>query len=119
MASSGIASLGFLLLTGNSIVAICRSLGDTDAMIFVIASYGCLVLLFNCLRRVETAARGSIAQDRARFGVWLLTTLLTAMFWWRVAAIVPWALATGVWLIAASTVLLGFYCLFLLPRAGD
>jgi hypothetical protein len=59
------------------------------------------------------------ARDRARVGVWLLTTLLTTMVSWRVAALMPWAVAAGVWFVAASTVLGGYYTLFLLPRAGQ
>ncbi|TVU01005.1 hypothetical protein EJB05_53550, partial [Eragrostis curvula] len=118
MASHCVTSLGFLLLTGNSIIAIRKSRGDAAATIFVITSYACLVLLFYCLRLFEAAAPGSASKDRARLGVWLTTTLLTAIFSWRVAALMPWAVAAGIWFMAASTVLGGFYALFLLPRAG-
>ncbi|XP_062230226.1 uncharacterized protein LOC133927854 [Phragmites australis] len=115
MATAG-TSLGFLLLTGSSIMAISRSRGDTAAISFVVASYASLVLLFYSLRRFETAAPASAARDRARVGVWLTTTLLTAMFSWSVAALMPWLVAAGVWLMAASTVVGGFYALFLRPR---
>ncbi|TVT97338.1 hypothetical protein EJB05_57406, partial [Eragrostis curvula] len=57
------ACLGFLLLTGNSIIAIGKSRGDTAATIFVITSYACLVLLFYLLRRFEAAAPGSATKD--------------------------------------------------------
>ncbi|RLN12118.1 hypothetical protein C2845_PM09G03180 [Panicum miliaceum] len=113
--------LGFVLLTGSSAMAILRSRpGDTAATAaFVAASYAALLLLFYSLRRFETAPPGSAGiRRRARIGVWLTTTLLTAMFSWRVAAVVPWPVADGVWLIGGSTAIGGFYVLFLLPT-GD
>jgi len=109
-------ALGFILLTANSILAIHRSWGDAAATIFVIASYASLVLLFYFLRLFETAPPGSpAARGRARAGVWLTTTLLTAMFSWRVSALMPPPLAAAVWLTGCSMVIGGFYVLFLLP----
>ncbi|KAL6606623.1 hypothetical protein ACP70R_042276 [Stipagrostis hirtigluma subsp. patula] len=116
--TSAATSLGLLFLTGNSVAAILRSHGDAATAGFVLASYLSLLLLFYSLRWFEAAPPESAARHRARLAVWLLTTLLTAMFSWRVAALVPLPLAAGVWLMAASTVLGGFYALFLLPR-GD
>jgi hypothetical protein len=81
-------ALGFILLTANSILAIHRSWGDTAATVFVIASYASLVLLFCFLRLFETAPPGSPARGRAKIGVWLTTTSLTAMLSWRVAVLV-------------------------------
>ncbi|GJN00923.1 hypothetical protein PR202_ga18150 [Eleusine coracana subsp. coracana] len=115
---TAVTSLGFLLLTANSIVAVRKSRGDTAATVFILASYACLVLLYYCLRRFETAASGSVARGHARIDVWILTTLLTTMFSWRVAALLPWLVAAGVWFMAASTVLGGYYALFLLPRTA-
>ena len=107
-------ALGFILLTANSILAIHRSWGDAAATIFVIASYASLVLLFYFLRLFETAPPGSpAARGRARAGVWLTTTLLTAMFSWRVSALMPPPLAAAVWLTGCSMVIGGFYVLFL------
>ena len=50
--------LGFLLLTANSILEIHRSWGDAAAMVFVIASYASLILLFCFLRLFESAPTG-------------------------------------------------------------
>lgn len=120
MASQAATSPGFLLLTGNSIIAIRRSRGEAAATVFVVVSYACLVLLFCCLRWFETATPGSADKNRAKVGVWVTTTLLTTMFSWRVAPLMPWPVAAGVWFMAVSTVLGGFYALFLHPsRAGD
>ncbi|KAL6606622.1 hypothetical protein ACP70R_042275 [Stipagrostis hirtigluma subsp. patula] len=118
MATTAATSLGFLLLTGSSLIALHRSRGDAAATSFVVASYASLLLLFHCLRRFEAAPPESEARDRAKAGVWLFTTVLTAMFSWRVAALMPLPVAAGVWLMAASTVLGGFYALFLLPRGN-
>ena len=114
-------ALGFLLLTANSILAIHRSWGDAAATIFVIASYASLVLLFYFLRLFETAPPGSpAARGRAKIGVWLTTTSLTAMFSWRVAVLVPWpVVGAGVCFMGACTVAGGFYALFLLPSSTE
>ncbi|CAL5050990.1 unnamed protein product [Urochloa decumbens] len=113
MASTSATYIGLLLLTGKSILAINRSRGDAAAITFVLASYLSLVQLFYCLRWFEASPQGSAARDKARLGVWLTTALLTAMFSWRVAAVMPWPVAAGVWFMGGSTIAGGFYALFL------
>ncbi|OEL31197.1 hypothetical protein BAE44_0007778 [Dichanthelium oligosanthes] len=76
---------GFLLLTGNSIVAIHRSQGDVAEP-----------------KSRSSSSPGSAAKYRARVGVWLTTTLLTAMFTSRVAALMPGAVATAVWCLVVD-----------------
>ncbi|CAN6215111.1 unnamed protein product [Urochloa humidicola] len=112
MASTTATHIGFLFFTVNSILAISKSRGDA-AVLFVLASYLSLVLLFYCLRWFEESAPGSAARDRARLGVWLTTTLLTAMFSGRVAAVMPRPVAAGVLFMGGSTIAGGFYALFL------
>ncbi|CAL5051005.1 unnamed protein product [Urochloa decumbens] len=107
--------LGFTLLTYNSIMAIVKSRGDAAATAFVVTSYATLLLLFYFLSSFEASPQGSAARDRARVGVWLATTMLTAMFSWRVSAVMPWPVSAGVCLMGASTVVGGFYAMFLLP----
>lgn len=119
MAGTTATYLGFVFLTGNSILAISRSRGDATAVAFVLASYRSLVQLFYCLRRFEASPPGSAARGRARAGVWLATTLLTTMFSWRVAAVMTWPVAAGVWLMGGCTAAGGFYALFLHPRRDD
>jgi len=120
MASRAISAAGFLLLTGNSLVALHRSRGDAAAVVFVVASYASLLVLFYyACGGYEAAAPDSAAKARARVGVWLATTLLTAMFSWRVAALMPGLMAAGVWFMAVCTVVGGFYTLFVLPPTGD
>ncbi|CAL5045926.1 unnamed protein product [Urochloa decumbens] len=121
MASTTTATyIGIFFLTGNSILAINRSWGDAAAVIFVLASYLSLVQLFYCLRWFEASPQGSAARDKARLGVWLTTTLLTVMFSWRVAAVMPaWPVAAGVLFMGGSTIAGGFYALFLHRPQGD
>ncbi|CAL5045888.1 unnamed protein product [Urochloa decumbens] len=119
MASTTATYVGIFFLTGNSILAINRSRGDAAAVIFVLASYLSLTQLFYCLSWFEASPQGSAARDKARFGVWFTTTLLTAMFSWRVAAVMPWPVAAGVWLMGGSTIAGGFYTLFLYRPRGD
>jgi hypothetical protein len=45
---------------------------------------------------------------------WLLTTMLTIAFSYKVAAIMPFPVQVLVWGMAGTTVLSGFYCFFLL-----
>ncbi|CAN6208726.1 unnamed protein product [Urochloa humidicola] len=116
MASTMATYIGFLLLTANSIVAIYRSWCEATPVIFVIASYLSLVLLFYFLRWFEASPAGSAARDRARLGVWLTTTVLTAMFSWRVAGVMPRSVAAGVWFMGGSTIAGGFYALLFLHR---
>jgi hypothetical protein len=104
---------GFGFLTLNSVLAVYRSRGDPASVIFVSGSYLALLLLFRCLRDYERAPRGSPASDRARRAVWPLTTLLTMAFAWKVAAVMPSAVAAAVvWALAVATAAGGFFVLF-------
>jgi hypothetical protein len=80
---STLTKLGFGALIFNSALAIYNSWGDAGSVTFVLVAVDALLLLFLRLREFEMAT------------VWALTTLLTAMFAWRVATtIMP--LAVGV-----------------------
>ncbi|XP_020098013.1 uncharacterized protein LOC109716830 [Ananas comosus] len=105
--------LGFIFLTYNSITAVYHSNGDRGMAVFVVVSYLDLLLLFWCLRQFERAAPNSPQRERLKSAVWLLATLLTAMFSNRVAGLMPWPVAVLVWLMAAATILGGFYGFFL------
>ncbi|CAN6172515.1 unnamed protein product [Urochloa humidicola] len=97
MGSAAATSLGFLLLTINSIMAIHSSRGDAMATIFVITSYASFVLLFHCLRWFAAAPPGSAAKDCARVGVWLTATMITAML--CCVPLMPGLMAAAIWLI--------------------
>ncbi|CAL5045848.1 unnamed protein product [Urochloa decumbens] len=104
---------GLLVLTLSSGAAVCRAAGDTASVAFIATttSYVTLLLLFACLRAYERAAGGR--RDRLRRSVWALSTLLTVMFAWRVAAMMPyWPAALVVWVLAAATTVGGFVALF-------
>ncbi|TKW19636.1 hypothetical protein SEVIR_4G033501v4 [Setaria viridis] len=61
------------------------------------------------------AAPEAAADDRVRLirrKVWAICTLLTAMFAWKVAGVVPWPVAIGVWAAAAATSAGGFVLMF-------
>ncbi|TVU07955.1 hypothetical protein EJB05_41334, partial [Eragrostis curvula] len=109
---SWLTLLGFAFLTFNSAMAIYRSNGDLAAIAFVAFSYIDLVLLFICLRWYEKAAPGSPTRGNLKVAVWILTTLLTMAFSYKVAAIMPMAVKVLVWGMACATVLGGFYAFF-------
>jgi len=83
----------------------------------VAASFTDLALLFHSIHRFEGAPRGSRARSRAKAGVWVLSSILTAMFSYKVAALMPLAAAIVVWTMGAGTVLAGFFMLFFCGEA--
>ncbi|RCV22583.1 hypothetical protein SETIT_4G232100v2 [Setaria italica] len=121
---SWLTALGFLFLTFNSGMAVYRSNGDTGSIIFVVVSYLDLVALFACLRYYERLDRHSPKRETVKAAVWGLTTLLTVMFSYKVAEIMPLAVKLVVWAMAAATSCGGFYAFFIheekpaLPAAG-
>ncbi|KAG8070313.1 hypothetical protein GUJ93_ZPchr0006g44642 [Zizania palustris] len=116
-ASAGISlltAIGFAFLTFNSVMAVYRSEGDVAAISFVVFSYLVLVLLFVCLRMFERTPPESPRREHIKTAVWLLTTMLTVAFSYKVAALMPFPVQVLVWAMAAVTVLGGFYAFFLL-----
>ncbi|CAL5044634.1 unnamed protein product [Urochloa decumbens] len=103
-----VTKLGFAALACSSVLAVYRSGGDPGTAAFVVGGDGALALLFHFLRRPERGRNTKAA-------VWLLTTLLTAMFAARVAPLMPPVVASVVWLMAAGTVGAGFWAMFLNP----
>ncbi|CAN6243580.1 unnamed protein product [Urochloa humidicola] len=105
--------VGFGFLTFNSFMAVYRSNGDVGAISFVVFSFLDLVLLFYFLRRYERTPAESPRREHIKMAVWLLTTLLTAAFSYKVAAIMPLPVQIIVWAMAGATVLGGFYAFFI------
>ncbi|CAN6237559.1 unnamed protein product [Urochloa humidicola] len=105
--------LGFLFLTLNSGLAIVRSRGEATAVAFVCFTYADLVTLFACFTLFERAGAGSPKRTTLKLAVWLLTTMLTVAFSYKVAAVTPLPVAVHVWLMAATTVAGGFYAFFI------
>jgi hypothetical protein len=108
--------VGFLFLTFNSAMALYRSNGDVGDISFVVFSYLDLVLLFCLLRQYERTAAESPRREHIRMAVWLLTTMLTTAFSYKVAAVMPFPVQVLVWAMAGATVLGGFYAFFLLGK---
>ncbi|CAN6172481.1 unnamed protein product [Urochloa humidicola] len=104
--------LGLAALTCNSAFALYRSRDDPRSAAFVAGAYGALLLLGYFLRRFE---RGEGDRRGTKAAVWLLTTLLTAMFASRVATLMPPAVGSVVYLMAVATAGAGFWALFLNP----
>ncbi|CAN6246670.1 unnamed protein product [Urochloa humidicola] len=109
--------IGFIFLTFNSGMAVYRSNGDLGTIFFVAFSYVDLVSLFYCLRWYESTPLESPRREHLKMAVWLQTTMLTAAFSYKVAAIMPFPMQVLVWSMAGTTVLGGFYA-FLLHREG-
>jgi FlaA1/EpsC-like NDP-sugar epimerase len=110
---SWLTAMGFAFLTFNSGMAIYRSKGDAGSIAFVAISYLDLLLLFYCLRLYEKAGQNASQKNIIKGAVWFLTTLLTVMFSYKVAALMPMPVAVIVWAMSAATILGGFYAFFL------
>ncbi|CAN6202574.1 unnamed protein product [Urochloa humidicola] len=111
---------GLLVLTLSCGAAVCRAPRDTASVVFVVASYLTLLLLFLCLRAYELAPLGEAGGRRGRMrrAVWSLSTLLTVMFAWRVAAVMPyyWPAALLVWTLSAAAATVGGFVVILFHR---
>jgi hypothetical protein len=105
-----LATFGLAALTGTSVLAVYRSRDDTRSVAFVAGAYASVALLFHFLRKFE---RGEGDRGRTKLAVWLLTTLLTAMFASKVGPLMPLTVGFLVYLMAAGTVGAGFWALFL------
>ncbi|CAL9114042.1 unnamed protein product [Musa textilis] len=105
--------LALAILTVNSVLALYRSTDDPGNAAFVVASYTDLISLFYCLRLFERTAEAAVQRRKnLKKAVWCLSALLVAMFSYRVAAVMPPAVAVIVWCMAGLTVSGGFYSLF-------
>ncbi|PVH48428.1 hypothetical protein PAHAL_4G328100 [Panicum hallii] len=109
-----------LVLTLSSGAAACRAAGDAASIAFVLAGYVGAPAAPRLPPRAHTSARrrarppttAERAASDARY-IWSLSTLLTVMFAWRVAAVMPnWPAALLVWALAAATTVGGFVALF-------
>lgn len=109
---SWLTLLGLGFLTFNSIMAIIRSRDDPWSVAFVVSSFLDLILLFICLQKFERTPRDSPMRSHLKIAVWCLSTFLTVMFSYRVAALMPLAVAVIVWLMSLSTIGAGFYLFF-------
>lgn len=110
---SWLPSLGFGILTYNSVRAIYNSNGDMGSISFVLVSYLDLLLLFWCIRLFEKTAPESPNRERIKIAVWILSTVLTVMFTSKVGAMMPFFVGLFISFVASASCLGGFYMLFL------
>uniref|UniRef100_A0A0D9YPB3 Uncharacterized protein n=1 Tax=Oryza glumipatula TaxID=40148 RepID=A0A0D9YPB3_9ORYZ len=100
---SWLTAMGFLFLSFNTGMAIYRSQGDALSIAFVTFSYVSLVLLFWVARRFNGAAVSRQSRrERVLATVWALSTLLTVLFGWKVATVMPLPIAAVVWAMAVA-----------------
>ncbi|CAD6337739.1 unnamed protein product [Miscanthus lutarioriparius] len=110
-AGGGLGGAGAVLRTATTCAAAtyrAAAAGDVASVAFVIVSYGALLLMLRFLRAYEVFAGGAVRREGLRRRVWALCTLLTAMFAWKVAGVMTWPVALGVWAAAAVTSAAGF-----------
>ncbi|CAD5182692.1 unnamed protein product [Musa acuminata subsp. malaccensis] len=107
------------ILTFNFLLALYRSTDDPGNAAFVVASYADLISLFYCLRLFERTPEAAVQMRKnLKKAVWCLSALLVAMFSYRVAAVMPPAVAVIVWCMAGFTVSGSFCALFVFDSDG-
>jgi hypothetical protein len=77
----------------------------------VATSFIVLALLFHLIHRFEAEPRCSPARERIKVLIWILTSILTGMFSYKVAALMPLVASVVVWGMGVGTVIAGF-CMF-------
>ncbi|RWW08663.1 hypothetical protein GW17_00027886 [Ensete ventricosum] len=107
---SWITLLSFAFLTYNSVTTAYRSIHDLWALSFVVVAYVDLLSLFWCLRQFEKSKESH--KGRLKVAVWFLTALLTTMFSYKVASVMPRPVAVIVWCLGSTTIIGGFYAFF-------
>ncbi|WVZ82585.1 hypothetical protein U9M48_029837 [Paspalum notatum var. saurae] len=103
---------GLAAVTLTSAVAAYRALaaGDVVSMAFVGISYSTLLLLFHSLGAYERLPR---LMNRREVWALSLSTLLTVLLAWKVAAAMPsWPVAAAVWAMAVLITAGGFVAMF-------
>ncbi|GJM90603.1 hypothetical protein PR202_ga06903 [Eleusine coracana subsp. coracana] len=100
-------------ITGDNRLIILKGSHGVDLACDRRRTDGDLVLLFACLRLYERAPAQSSTREQLKVAVWILTTLLTFAFSYKVAAVMPPSVAVLVWLMAFATVAGGFFAFFL------
>ncbi|KAJ4765962.1 hypothetical protein LUZ62_076337 [Rhynchospora pubera] len=108
-------TIAFFYLTYNFGLAAYRSRTNPWDLAFIISCYLELILLFLCLKKHEnlTSDSPNEQRDRLKVVVWILCTLFTFTFAWRISQIMPWYLNVIIWGMSASVILVGFYFFFL------
>ncbi|KAJ4794851.1 hypothetical protein LUZ62_046097 [Rhynchospora pubera] len=107
--------IAFLFLTYNAVLSIYRSRENCWDMAFVISCYAELILLFWCLKKYECLSADAPLEHKYQLKVvvWVLTTVLTVSFAWRVSQIMPLCLKIVVWGMSGSVIVAGFYAFFI------
>ncbi|CAL5096780.1 unnamed protein product [Urochloa decumbens] len=92
-----------------------RARGDPWELASVAGPCALLAAIFVCLHRAERLAPDAPPGERRRLqvAVWVLSTAISCVFAYRVAVVMPPALAVLVWSMTASVVVAGFYMLVL------
>ncbi|XP_010932905.1 uncharacterized protein [Elaeis guineensis] len=110
-------AIGFLFLTVNVVTAAYHARHDPGTLVFVLWSYVNLLLLFWCLKKFENLRTDcpppAEKRERLKVAIWVLSTALNLTFAWRVAGIMPLALAVVIWAMSGFLAVAGFYGLFI------
>ncbi|CAN6191247.1 unnamed protein product [Urochloa humidicola] len=114
MEFSGVAMIGCAVMAFNSGLFIYNSWGDAASVALVLVTDAVVLLLFLGVRLQDLErTRDGVGRGRIKRAVWTLSTLLTAMFAFKVAPLMPPLVAAALLLMAISTATGGFLAFFL------
>lgn len=110
--------IAVVFLTYNTVLAIIRSKDNPWDSAFVTSCYVELILLFFCLKKRERLGDNASVEQihRLKVVVWILTTLLTVTFSYRVSLIMPLFLKVVIWGMSGSVIAAGFYAFFIFDQ---
>jgi Family of unknown function (DUF6490) len=110
--------IAFVFLTYNAVMSVYRSRGNPWDLAFVVSCYAELTLLFFCMKMRENLGADAPEErvHRLKIVVFILTTLLTLTFAYKVSLIMPFFLKLVVWGMSGSVIAAGFYAFFIFDR---
>jgi Family of unknown function (DUF6490) len=110
--------IAFVFLTYNAAISVYGSRGNLWYLAFVLSCYAKLAMHFWCLKMRQNLGADAPLQHmlRLKIAVWILTTLVTVTFAYKVSPLMPLCLKIVVWAMSGSVILAGFYAFFILDK---
>ncbi|XP_072968587.1 uncharacterized protein [Typha angustifolia] len=113
----GLSSFIAMFIVASSVAAVHFARDDPSAVAFALFSFGLLFALFACLRAYEGLRDDDrhleAKREKLKAAIWVVATTLSFTFSFRIAALMPFAMAAVVWVMTVSAASVGFYALFL------
>ncbi|KAL5993486.1 hypothetical protein ACLOJK_014411 [Asimina triloba] len=107
-----VTAICIVFLTVNTVVAVIRAHRDLAAVLFIIALYVSVILLYWCLYVYQRLPEGSPKREKLKIPIWSILMGIQFLFVYKLGPLMGLAWRVFAWILVASTALLGFYFLF-------